>query len=99
MEAQSDIARLLHIMFSWVICFFSVASSNIINAYSLIKAPDSELPGVLYTIIPLSFDELAVIVICTSAVSLTYCQAILTANTLFRYCLQGLLLQTFKIVW
>lgn len=60
MEAQGCISRLSHMIFSCVICFFSVPSNNIINAYILIKSSDSELPGDLYTIIPLSFDELEV---------------------------------------
>lgn len=81
MEAQSHTSRLLHMIFSRVSCFFSVASTNIINVYILIKATDCGLSGGLYTIIPLSFDELRVIVICTSVTrltetSLTCCQDI-----------------------
>lgn len=71
MEAQSCISRLSHMIFSCVICFFSLPSTNIINAYILIKSSDSELPGDLYTIIPLSFDELEVTVICTGVARLT----------------------------
>lgn len=71
MEAQSCISRLSHMIFSCVICFFSVPSNNIINAYILIKSSDSELLGDLYTIIPLSFDELEVTVICTGVARLT----------------------------
>lgn len=80
MEAQSHTSRLLHRIFSWV-SFFSVVSTNIINAYILIKATDSGLSGGLYTIIPLSFDGHRVIVICISVTrltetSLTCCQDI-----------------------
>lgn len=59
--AQSDIARLLRRMLSWVIGCSSVASSSSINDDRLIISPDSVVPGVLYTIISLSFDESPVI--------------------------------------